>query len=66
MSGEKHSQDFERYKKGLTYYAKDLKNRIYLLYRAALDAAHHDDFTPAELEGLAKIAFPEREGSGDG
>ena len=57
------SVDFERYKKGMAYNRKNLKARIYLLYRATLDAAHHEDFTEEELEKLAKLAFPGWEGS---
>lgn len=67
MNGEvSHSPDFERYKRGLTYYTKNLKNRIYLLYRATLDLAHNDDFTAEELEELAKLAFPGWKGNDDG
>lgn len=66
MSGASgHGEDYRHYRKGISYFKKNLANRIYVLGEAARSMLH-GDITAEELEELAKLAFPGWEGDGDG
>ena len=65
MSGDGHSEAFERYRQGIRYFEKNLPTKIYLLNEASLEVCHGQSMTAEELEELARLAFPGWEG-GDG